>query len=185
MESRRRQGARSLQRTVRPALERLRNRQLHVVVRAEQAPNPASRVLLSRERDAMGVPKAALNWQLCRQDKNSVAVLARTLDAELKRLNLGHLETAPWLFEPGAAWPVDPTVSKHPIAGYHHLGTTRMSRDPATGVVNEQGRVHGYHNLYIAGSSVFPTGGWANPTLTILALAYRLGDELGHRLREL
>ena len=75
-------------------------------------------------------------------------------------------------------WPVDPSVGKHPIGGYHHMGTTRMSLSPRDGVVDPDCRVHGVRNLYVAGSSVFPTGGWANPTLTILALAHRLADHL-------
>ncbi len=64
----------------------------------------------------------------------------------------------------------------------HHMGTTRMSDDPKTGVVDADCRVHGLSNLYIAGSSVFPTSGYANPTLTIVALALRLGDELRRRM---
>lgn len=58
------------------------------------------------------------------------------------------------------------------------MGTTRMHADPRRGVVDEHGRVHGMANLYVAGSSVFPTGGYANPTLTIVALALRLADRL-------
>jgi len=58
------------------------------------------------------------------------------------------------------------------------MGGTRMSADPATGVVDADCRVHGYDNLYVAGSSVFPTGGWANPTLTIIALSLRLAEHL-------
>jgi choline dehydrogenase-like flavoprotein len=58
------------------------------------------------------------------------------------------------------------------------MGTTRMSSDPTRGVVDADCRVHGYANLYIAGSSVFPTSGWANPTLTIIALAHRLAAHL-------
>jgi choline dehydrogenase-like flavoprotein len=64
------------------------------------------------------------------------------------------------------------------------MGTTRMSNSPAQGVVDRDGRVHGYANLYVAGSSVFPTAGWANPTLTILALAHRLADHLLARSHE-
>jgi len=60
----------------------------------------------------------------------------------------------------------------------HHLGTTRMSDDPSHGVVDRQCRVHGIDNLHIAGSSVFPTGGWAFPTFTIAALSLRLADSL-------
>ena len=62
------------------------------------------------------------------------------------------------------------------------MGTTRMSADPKTGVVDADSRVHNYRNLYVAGSSVFPTSGWANPTLTIIALSLRLADHLDTRL---
>ena len=65
----------------------------------------------------------------------------------------------------------------------HHMGTTRMHRDPAKGVVDEQSRVHGVANLYVAGSSVFPTSGIGNPTLTLLAMAYRLSDHLKREMR--
>ena len=176
-----------IQRSVKPAVERWRAstalRQLHLVVRAEQRPNPDSRVTLGPERDALGMPRARLDWRLTEQDKRTVAVLAETLDREFARLGHGGVAPADWLAEPGTDWPLDPTVSKHPIGGYHHMGTTRMSAEPGKGVVDADCRVHGYGNLYVAGSSVFPTGGWANPTLTILALAYRLGDELDRRLR--
>jgi len=75
-------------------------------------------------------------------------------------------------------------VGNHPIGGYHHMGTTRMSESPADGVVDKNCTVHGYDNLHIAGSSVFTTGGWANPTLTILALSHRLSDHLDKLLRK-
>ena len=170
------------QRTIKPGLSRLRARlglrKLYVMVRAEQAPNPASRVQLTDQKDALGVPRAALNWQLSAQDKQTVAALCEICDHEFKRLNLGRMRAAAWLSDPSPEWPVDDTVSKHPIAGYHHMGTTRMSAAPASGVVDANCRVHGYGNLYIAGSSVFTTAGWANPTLTIVALALRLADHL-------
>jgi choline dehydrogenase-like flavoprotein len=70
------------------------------------------------------------------------------------------------------------TWSPRMIGGHHHMGTTRMSDDPRTGVVDRDCRVHGMANLFIAGSSVFPTGGSANPTLTIVALALRMADHL-------
>ena len=62
--------------------------------------------------------------------------------------------------------------------GKHHMGTTRMHRDPRHGVVDADCRVHGLANLFVAGSSVFPTGGYVNPTLTLVALALRLADHL-------
>jgi choline dehydrogenase-like flavoprotein len=66
--------------------------------------------------------------------------------------------------------------------GHHHLGTTRMSLDPSQGVVDPTSRMHGIANLYVAGGSVFPTSGSANPTLTIVALALRLAAHLQQRL---
>jgi choline dehydrogenase-like flavoprotein len=61
------------------------------------------------------------------------------------------------------------------------MGTTRMHADARKGVVDAQCRVHGTDNLYVAGSSVFPSGGYANPTLTLVALALRLADHLKGR----
>jgi len=157
---------------------RARGMELYLMARAEQAPNPDSRVRLSSEIDALGCRRGDLDWQLSELDKRSVLELARAMGREFKRLGLGTLETMPWLEDGTAAWPVDPTVGNHPIGGYHHMGTTRMSDSPANGVVDANCTVHGYGNLHIAGSSVFTTGGWANPTLTILALSHRLADHL-------
>jgi len=151
---------------------------LYVIARAEQAPNPDSRVQLSAERDALGCQKADLNWQLCALDKETMLQFGKTLGREFDRLDMGKLATYEWLEDGTPEWPVDPTVGNHPIGGYHHMGTTRMSDSARTGVVDANCTVHGYHNLHIAGSSVFPTGGWANPTLTLLALTHRLGDHL-------
>lgn len=157
-------------------------RGLYAVARAEQAPNPDSRVVLSEKRDAFGLPQVALDWQFLDVDKRSLQVLMETLDRELERLSLGRAEPSSWLEEPETPWEIDPLVSSHPVGGYHHMGTTRMAATPQRGVVDADCRVHGVGNLYVAGSSVFPTSGWANPTLTILALALRLGDHLGQTI---
>ena len=96
--------------------------------------------------------------------------------AEAARTGFGRLRS---FLEDGddATWPADM------YGDQHHMGTTRMHRDPSLGVVNEDCRVHGVANLYVAGSSVFPTAGAANPTLTITALALRLADHLKEELR--
>ncbi len=152
------------------------------MVRGEQAPNPESRVVLDEDdRDALGMPRARLIWRLSEIDKRTAAAFAEVLDDELRRAGLGRLAPAPWLREPGTAWPVDPALSTHALGGYHHMGTTRMADSPRHGVVDPDCRVHGVDNLYIAGSSVFPTGGWSNPTMTILALSLRLGEHLRTR----
>jgi choline dehydrogenase-like flavoprotein len=71
----------------------------------------------------------------------------------------------------------DLLAAVHPSA-HHHLGTTRMHAEERHGVVDADGRVHGLANLFVAGGSVFPTSGFVNPTLTIVALALRLGAHL-------
>ena len=99
-----------------------------------------------------------------------------TLGAEVARTGFGRLRSS---LEDGndATWPEDM------FGDQHHMGTTRMHRDPSLGVVNQNCRVHGVANLYVAGSSVFPTAGAANPTLTITALALRLANHLKAALK--
>ena len=144
----------------------------------EQAPNPASRVTLSSEVDALGVPKARVDWRLTEADRHTAQVWTGLLDAEFRRLGVARLGAVERL---GA---LDRLAGPDWAAGYeeacHHMGTTRMSTAPRTGVVDADGQVHGVPGLYASGSSVFPTGGYANPTLTIVALALRLADHLRH-----
>jgi choline dehydrogenase-like flavoprotein len=102
--------------------------------------------------------------------------LVKTLGAEVARLNLGRVRLADWLLDGSSALPSDVR------GGFHHMGTTRMAADPKDGVVDADCRVHGIENLFVAGSSVFATGGCANPTLTIVALALRLSNHLKARL---
>ena len=119
-----------------------------------------------------------LDWRLSELDVRSVEILVKTLGQELERLELGTVEPASWLSDRAGGWRTDPLISSHPIGGYHHMGTTRMSDDPRHGVTDARTRVHGLPNLYVAGSSLFPTGGWANPTITIVALALRTADDI-------
>jgi choline dehydrogenase-like flavoprotein len=138
--------------------------------RSEQTPNRSSRVLLDRRRDALGVPRAILDWRLTAQDTESIEKACRQFALVVGRSGTGRV----WLPAPSEAaeW------EKRIVGGPHHMGTTKMSATPRTGVVDPNCRVHGLGNLFIAGSSVFPTSGYANPTLTLIALAYRLADHL-------
>lgn len=139
----------------------------------EQAPNPSSRVSLSQEKDAFGLPRIKLDWRLTEQDRRSLLEHMRSLAMEYAALGIGRMRLN---IEDDGLWParVD--------GGSHHMGTTRMHDDPGRGVVDRDSRVHGIDNLYVAGSSVFPTGGSANPTLTIVALTLRLADHLRKQL---
>ncbi len=164
-------------------MKRLSGLDLALVIRAEQAPNPDSRVTLNGERDATGMPRVALDWRLSAIDVDSVKGLVGSLDRESRRLGLGSVEPARWLANADKRWVSDELISAHPIGGFHHIGTTRMASDPRRGVTDGWGRVHGLPNLHIAGSSLFPTAGWAIPTLTILALALRTADRISGELK--
>lgn len=151
---------------------------LYLSVRAEQAPNLDSRVFLSEERDALGMPRLVLDWRLSELDKRTVRLMAGALHTRLQDADIGSVALPEWLRTNDRRWEFDPLISRHAIGGYHHMGTTRMADSPRAGVVDRDGKVHGTDNLWIAGSSVFPTSGWANPTLTIIALSLRLAERL-------
>jgi choline dehydrogenase-like flavoprotein len=141
--------------------------------RQEQAPNPSSRVVLGAEKDAMGMPRANLHWRFTALDKRSIRVFYELLGQEIGRAGLGRVQMMDWLADPDdESWP------NHLSGGWHNMGTTRMHKDPAHGVVDADCKVHGLANLFAAGASVYPTGGAANPTLTLVALALRLSDHL-------
>jgi len=154
------------------ALEERFDPSVYLYTEAEQAPNPSSRVLLDRDRDALGLQRLKLDWQLSEIDKRSIRELAVLIGVELGRLGKGRVGLPRWLLESA------PADSDPILGGYHHMGTTRMADHPSEGVVDSNCRVFSTRNLYVAGSSVFTTGGAANPTLTIVALALRLADHL-------
>lgn len=139
---------------------------------SEQSPNPDSRVTLSQQKDALGMNRIKLDWRLSDLDRYTMATLVKTLAAEFGRLNSGRVRARNWLLANSDDW------GKNIWGGNHHMGTTRMADSPGFGVVDKNCRVHGVANLYIAGSSVFATGGYANPTLTVIALALRLADHV-------
>ena len=139
---------------------------------SEQIPNPDSRVVLSTEKNKLGNPRANLDWQLSELDYRTIRENMLLIGAEFSRLGVGRVQLDEWIKTEEYKWPKDLT------GGSHHMGTTRMSDDPSTGVVDKNCKVHGISNLYVAGSSVFTTGGQANPTLTIVALALRLAEHL-------
>ena len=144
----------------------------HLATRQEQAPNPASRVTLGRERDALGMPRATLDWRLTSLDRRSFRAFYEVLGRELGRSGVGRVRMLDWVSSGSESWPASLG------GGWHHMGTTRMHDDPKQGVVDANCRMHGVGNLSIAGASVYPTGGCANPTLTLVALSLRLSDRL-------
>lgn len=141
----------------------------------EQAPNPASRVTLGADVDALGKRKACVDWQFTALDRLTYKTAATLFGKELAAACGGTFQIDQWLSDDGGTTP-----QVHGTG--HHLGTTRMAQSADEGVVDPHCRVHGIDNLHIAGSSVFPTGGWAFPTFTIVALSLRLAQNLHHLL---
>jgi len=138
--------------------------------RSEQAPDPSNRVTLSNRRDVLGIPESRLEWRVNPIDTDSIMGWFKVLDRDVRARSLGML------IEPPRDW------QRRIIGGPHHMGTTRMSADPRRGVVDADCRLHSVDNLYVAGSSVFATSGYANPTFTVVTLALRLADTLRKRL---
>lgn len=134
---------------------------------SEQVPNEESRVTLSGSTDRYGLPLADLRWEVSEEDRRSARRSAELIGAAFEDAGLGRFETV---------WSDDRAPQFE--GGWHHIGTTRMSTDPEAGVVDANSRVHGLGNLFVAGSSVFPSGGFANPTLSVVALSLRLGRHL-------
>jgi choline dehydrogenase-like flavoprotein len=142
---------------------------LRTVFMCESAPNPASRITLTGEKDALGMPRVKLTWKLTGREVETLSWFADLMSRRIGELGLGRMKVE--------AGPEDLVGMLSPDA-HHHMGTTRMHDDPKQGVVDSNCRVHGVSNLYMAGSSVFPTSGAANPTFTLLALALRLANHL-------
>lgn len=134
----------------------------------EMEPRLENRVRLGEERDAYGSPLPVVEHDVSELDRRSVVELHHVLKREFEVLGIGRLGGD---LQAETPWPIDQDAS-------HHLGTTRMGDDPRESVVDRHGRVHGVDNVYLAGGSVFPTSGCANPTYTIVALSIRLADHL-------
>jgi choline dehydrogenase-like flavoprotein len=136
----------------------------------ECPPDRDSRVTLGDDADALGMRRVKVDWRLPAELEQNMVRGHEMLARELGRLGIGRLRMN------------SRETGRDPMAdltnGYHHMGTTRMSEDPRHGVVDADCRVHGIANLFVAGSSVFPTYSFDNPTLTIVALALRLSDHL-------
>jgi len=140
----------------------------------EQVPNPESRVVLTDETDALGMPKLKIDLRYTEQDVDGVVRAHEYLDRHLQAHGCGRLE---YLSD-------DPRLSVWEQAshGFHQCGTTRMSADPADGVVGPACNVHGFDDLFVAGSSTFVTSGQAGSTLMIAVFALRLAEHLSAAL---
>jgi choline dehydrogenase-like flavoprotein len=145
------------------------NASLALYIDTEQQPNPESRIRLSSTHDALGMPKAIVDWNWGEKERQAFAGYRSLFDLQWEAWKLGPIE---WheTFEPNSGW------EERTSDIYHLMGGTRMATSPSQGVVDNNLRVHGIDNLFVASCSVFPTGGSSNPTLTLMMLALRLAE---------
>ena len=134
----------------------------------EMEPRPENRITLTDDRDALDMPVPRVVHEPSRRDVESLHRLHEQIATDLETMGCGgELVGTP-----------DELAKTEWADAYHYLGTTRMGADPEHSVVNPDLRVHTVDNLYVAGGSVFPTSGCANPTMTIVALSIRLAEHL-------
>ncbi len=148
-----------------------------VIVVTKQTANTNSRITLSDDKDALGLSRMVLDWRLMEEDVEGIRRAVQTISTNFARFNAGRVRIDERFHADLSASEFIESFDEM-RGGNHHMGTTRMSGSPKYGVVDENCKVHGMGNLYIAGSSVFPTSGHANPTLTIVELSLRLSDHL-------
>lgn len=146
---------------------------IEVRSQSEQVPVAENRIELAEEKDALGVPRVRLHWRRNEIDVRTIRTMARLFGAYLAEADIGRLRLDEWVIQDGG-----PENVPRMRGGRHHMGGTRMSDTPDYGIVDRDCKVFGQDNLYVAGSSVFPSGGFCNPTLSIVQLALRLGDHL-------
>jgi choline dehydrogenase-like flavoprotein len=142
----------------------------------EPEPDPTSRVTLSpTQKDRLGMPRVQVDWRLGSKVQRTFDRTLAILAEDMRKSGVAQVDLDPPI--EGRKWPAD-------LEGtWHHMGTTRMHDSPKQGVVDRDCRVHGMSNLYVAGSSLFPTAGANFPTITLAALAYRLSEHLVRELR--
>ena len=149
-----------------------------LVYHAESEPNRESRVVLTDKRDAFGMPEMRVNLIFGEGDAASIARAHGVFESAFREAGIGSLSYVDAPNERVA------NILSQARDGYHQIGTTRMGTAPATSVVDQDCRVHGVRNLYVASSSVFPTSGQANPTLLATALGIRLARHLAASVKQ-
>jgi choline dehydrogenase-like flavoprotein len=146
-----------------------------LMANAESEPMHASRITLSDQLDRYGLNRPQVNWLVSDLTLKALKAYGNALKNTLESANIAEVKLSPYLTDPAAKW------KERAYSLYHHMGATRMSSNPKEGVVDSHGRVHGIKNLYIAGTSVLPSGSASNPSYTALALAFRSAE---HMLRQ-
>ncbi len=142
----------------------------------EQVPLAENRVELGTERDRFGIRRPVLHWRVTAPDYQTIREVSTAFARHLADQDLGRMSISDWVLDPSLE-----VEHNEDLTAYHHIGTTRMAATEEQGVTDPDCRVFGSENLFLAGSSVFPSAGHANPTAPIIALSLRLADHLARQ----
>jgi len=144
----------------------------------EPEPDPSSRVTLSPTNcDQLGMPRVCVDWRLGTNVQRTIDRTLEIIANDMRSSGIASIDLDPPI--EGGPWPA--RLEKE--GTWHHMGTTRMHESAKQGVVDPDCKVHGMANLYVAGSSVFPTAGANFPTITITALTLRLSEHIVKELK--
>jgi choline dehydrogenase-like flavoprotein len=146
---------------------------------AEQFPSANNGIRLSNEQDWLGVHRAIIDFEFSVGQMANIIEAHRILDRGLRRLNIGELTYNTQERQLDAAEQLQYVVAD----GLHQIGLTRMAKTASAGVVDPNCRIFDFHNLFIAGSSIFPSAGEASPTLPAVAFAVRLSEHIAELKR--
>jgi len=142
---------------------------------SDQKPEYENKIILSDKLDSFGIPQPIIYWKRSNNIRISSRKIIENLGIFFIDNNLGRIAAQDFLF--------NNNYFEHKN-GYHHMGGTIMGKDINNSVVDKNLKVHDTKNLFICGSSVFCTGGYAHPTLTIVKLALRLSQHLINNLKK-
>ena len=149
-----------------------RKARFFLMANAESEPLYNSRIRLSESTDSYGMARPIVEWRVSDRSLTALRCYGQSLKSTLEAKGIAQVNLSPYLTDPTANW------KERAYSLYHHMGATRMSNYAKDGVVDTWGRIHGIGNLYIAGTSVLPTGSSSNPSYTALALAFRTAQHI-------
>ena len=144
--------------------------EIRLRVHCEQRPDSESSIMLSNERDSIGLFRARLDWRISQLELATIRTFAEIAATSLTPI--AEIQPDPALLDD------DPTFLDRCDDSNHHMGGMRMCASPNDGVVTPDLLLHGTRNVHVCSGAVFPTSGFSNPTHTVLALAMRLADRL-------
>ena len=143
--------------------------QISVFLIQEQEALFNNKIKLGKNLDPLNVPLCEIHWKKSKLLRQSAKIMSVEFANLLINNDIGRLAINEYLFN---------EEEYHTIVGNHQLGGTRMGKNNQDSVVDKDLKVHGFENLFVNGSSVFPSGGYQHPTLTIVQLAMRLSKHI-------